>query len=530
MAYLWRCVGGAFGFAWLLLLIMCAPAWAHAQLLESEPVADSVLLTNPGQLRLHFNEPVTPLAISLIAPDGTAIDLLSATSGSEILTIALPAELSSGTHLLSWRAASIDGHPIGASLVFSIGTVTDIQAAPSGDPLVAPLFWAGKAALFLALAFGIGTAAFGRVAPLPPRARAIAQAFALIGLFATLLTLCLQGLDALGQPLSAALSPQVWATSLGTSYGITACVLALTFLLSFLGLRLGCGRAGAVLIILSAILAPLALALSGHASAAAPQVLTRPAVFLHVAGILFWLGALIPLAMLLATKGDAADAALRRFSRAIPMAVGAILLSGVTLASVQLGLPGPAWLSPYGAIFAAKLLLLLLVFALALYNRRRLTAPALAGDATMRRRLRTSILAEIVLVTLILGLVAGWRFTPPPRALAVAATVAEPIFAHVMDDKLMAMLTVTPGKPGPVSIAIDIMDADMAPLTVQGVQLSLAQPERGIEPMGAAATGADSAWHVDDLTLPFGGSWTVVLTVRLSAFDQRTVTGTLDLP
>lgn len=528
-ALICRC-GGAIVFALLLVLGLSAPALAHAQLLESEPVADSVLLTNPGELRLHFNEPVTPLAISLIAPDGTATDLLSATSGSEILTIALPLDLSNGTHLLSWRAASIDGHPIGASLVFSIGTVTETQAAPSGDPLVAPLFWAGKAALFLALAFGIGTAAFGRVAPLPPRASAIAQVFVFIGFCAAVLTLSLQGLDALGQPLSAALSPQVWATSLGTSYGITACVLALAFLLALVGLRLGKGRAGGMLITLSAILAPLALALSGHASAAAPQVLTRPAVFLHVAGILFWLGALIPLAMLLATNSDAADAALRRFSRAIPVAVAAIVLSGITLASVQLGPPGSAWLSPYGTIFAAKLLLLLLVFGLALYNRRRLTAPALAGEAAMRRRLRSSILAEIVLVTLILGLVAGWRFTPPPRALTAAATVAEPIFAHVMDDRLMAMLTVTPGQPGPVSIAIDLMDADMAPLAVQGVQLSLSKPERGIEPMAAAATGADSAWHVDGLTLPFGGSWTVVLTVRLSAFEQRTVTGTLDLP
>ncbi|WP_137151505.1 CopD family protein [Devosia sp. FKR38] len=529
MAHLWRRVGSALGFAWLFLLVLCAPAWAHAQLLESEPVADSILLTNPGELRLHFNEPVTPLAMALIAPDGTAIDLLSATSGGEKLTIVLPQDLADGSYLLSWRAASIDGHPIGASMVFSIGAVTQTQAAPSGDPLVAPLFWAGKAALFLALAFGIGTAAFGRVAPLPPRAIAIAQVFVLIGFCAAVLTLSLQGLDALGQPLTAALSPPVWATSLGTSYGITACVLALAFLLSLLGLRHR-NQAGAALIILSAILAPLALALSGHASAAAPQVLTRPAVFLHVAGILFWLGALIPLAMLLATNSDAADAALRRFSRAIPMAVAAIILSGITLATVQLGQPGSAWLSPYGVILAAKLLLLLLVFGLALYNRRRLTAPALAGEAAMRRRLRCSILAEIVLVTLILGLVAGWRFTPPPRALAVAATVAEPIFAHVMDDRLMAMLSISPGQAGPASITIDLMDADMAPLAVQGVQLALSQPERGIEPMAQTAIGADSTWQVNGLTLPFGGSWTVILTVRLSAFEQRSVTGTLDLP
>jgi putative copper export protein len=38
-----------------------------------------------------------------------------------------------------------------------------------------------------------------------------------------------------------------------------------------------------------------ALALSGHASSATPQLLTRPAVFVHVIGVAFWIGALAPL-------------------------------------------------------------------------------------------------------------------------------------------------------------------------------------------------------------------------------------------
>ena len=39
----------------------------------------------------------------------------------------------------------------------------------------------------------------------------------------------------------------------------------------------------------------LALALSGHASNAAPQWLTRPSVFVHVVCVAFWVGALLPL-------------------------------------------------------------------------------------------------------------------------------------------------------------------------------------------------------------------------------------------
>ncbi len=42
------------------------------------------------------------------------------------LTIAVP-PLPDGTHVLSWRVISADGHPVGGSLIFSIG-------APSVQP------------------------------------------------------------------------------------------------------------------------------------------------------------------------------------------------------------------------------------------------------------------------------------------------------------------------------------------------------------------------------------------------------------
>ncbi|HWU18640.1 MAG TPA: copper resistance protein CopC [Devosia sp.] len=56
-----------------LLLALIAPvsaAWAHAQLLSTDPAANAVLESAPQAVRLHFNEPVSPLAISLIGSDG----------------------------------------------------------------------------------------------------------------------------------------------------------------------------------------------------------------------------------------------------------------------------------------------------------------------------------------------------------------------------------------------------------------------------------------------------------------------------
>ena len=55
----------------------------------------------------------------------------------------------------------------------------------------------------------------------------------------------------------------------------------------------------------------VALALSGHASNAAPQWLTRPSVFVHVVCVTFWVGALLPLiAAVQAGEGARAGAVL----------------------------------------------------------------------------------------------------------------------------------------------------------------------------------------------------------------------------
>ncbi len=503
-----------------LLLALIAPipaAWAHAQLLSTDPAANAVLESAPQAVQLHFNEPVSPLAISLIGSDGAATDLLDGTSGGETVTVTLPEAGIAGTQVLSWRVVSADGHPIGGSLVFSVGTITGASAAATSDPAVAVALWAGKAVLFIALFTGIGAAVFSTLAPLPGAAEKTAIGLVILGLPVAALTLWLQGLDALGLSLLSG-DPRILRIGFATSYGATALAAGLSFLLALLALCLPRLRGFAWLAL---IVAALSLALSGHASAASPQWLTRPAVFLHIAGIIFWVGALLPLFLLLAERGAAANHALAQFSRFIPFAVGAILVSGLTLAVIQLGWPGPQWLAPYGMILAAKLGLLALLFGLALWNRFGLTPPALAGDAKANQRLRRSIGLEAVLVVLILGLVAGWRFSPPPRALAAveAAVPAEPIWVHLMDAKTMAMVSITPGQAGPVALEIWLTDLEGMPITALDVSVTLSEPGLGIEPFKRAAVEADGVWRVEDLTIPVAGTWRLEMDIRASRFE-----------
>ena len=98
---------------------------------------------------------------------------------------------------------------------------------------------------------------------------------------------------------------------------------------------------------------------------------------------------------------------------------GLLVLSGLALSIVQLGSFRALIETQYGIILSIKLTLVHPLLGLAALNRFRLT-PALAIDPQNTRPLLRSILIECVIVVGILAVVAGWRFTPPPRALAVA--------------------------------------------------------------------------------------------------------------
>ncbi|MCB5412303.1 copper resistance CopC/CopD family protein [Pseudogemmobacter faecipullorum] len=502
----------------LAALLLPGASHAHAVLLGVTPAESALLETAPDVIVLAFNEPVAALAIALIGPDGGSTDLTQAASGDSRLTIALP-DLTRGTQVLSWRVASADGHPVAGTLVFSVGEVTGAAEVASGDPIVAGLLWGAKLLMSVGLIFGIGGGLFGAIAGLPPTARRMSATLIWSGLAATPLALGLHGADALGLPLSALFNAAPWAAGWRTSFGIMTVLALMAGLFGLAGLSIR------PLAVFATALLAAAYASAGHAGAADPQWLTRPAVFLHLAALCFWLGALIPLALWL--RRDDGTAALKRFSDAIPFAVLLLAGSGIALGMVQMG--GPEGLATaYGRILAVKLGLLALLFVLAAWNRWSLTGPALKGVPQATRRLRVVILIEMALVVAILGLAAGWRFTPPPRALALV--VAAPAHTHIHTAAVMADVTVTPGTAGPVAMEIWLSDGDMQPITPQAVTVGLTLPERGIERMTYEATAdADGLWHVPELILPLAGDWAIDLEIRLTRFSMTRIDGILTL-
>ncbi|TIP24730.1 MAG: copper resistance D family protein, partial [Mesorhizobium sp.] len=339
----------------------------------------------------------------------------------------------------------------------------------------------------------------------------------LCGLVAAPLSLGLQGLDALGAPLAQLAQPDIWKAGFATSFGWTVLIALVALGLGLLSL-VG-PRGGAKLFALAGLAGiGAALAASGHASAAEPQWLTRPMVFLHGAGIAFWAGALAPLGLAMRKPAEAAPF-LRRFSKAILPVVAVLAATGFVLAVIQVQAPAALLETAYGRLLLVKLALLLFLFTLAAINRWKLTGPAEAGETEVQKRLVRSIGIEILTVLAIFGVAAGWRFTPPPRALAIAA--AQPASVHIHTPKAMADLRITPGHVGPVAASIVIMTGDFGPLDARQVTLVLSKPDAGIEPIKRAATKrGDGTWRVDGLVIPVPGRWTARLDILVSDFEM----------
>ncbi len=518
--------------AWLVLAMlttMSGAAFAHAGLVRSEPADGAVLEQAPAELALTFSETVVPLALRLIRPDGSGIELPDPAIAGNRLRIALPGGLGAGSHVLSWRVVSQDGHPVAGSVLFSIGAASaPPAAAEAADRPVQAAIWLSRVLVYLGLFFGVGGSfALAWLAADPAGGRGFVGWLLALGLCLVPLAVGLQGLDALGLPLAGLLVATPWQAGFATSYGASALLAAAALLLAAGALRAG-PRPARLLSVMALAGLGLALACTGHASAAGPGWLTRSVVFLHGVGIAFWLGALVPLGAALRQGGNAGAVLLRRFSRFAPVAVLPLVAAGLFLAVVQLDSPADLLATAYGQVLTVKLGLLVLLFGLACLNRWRLTPALLGPGRSETRPMLRSIRAELVLAVLVLATVAIWRFTPPPRMLASLA--AEPAQVHVHGEKAMAELVVTPGRAGTVSAAMTIMTGDFGPLDPKGVTLVLAQPEAGIEPFRREATrSADGIWRIDRFTLPVPGRWSARIDILVSDFELVKIEDTIGI-
>lgn len=507
-------------------LVQSSGACAHASLVRAEPADGAMLAEPPAILRLTFNEPVSPLVMRLIGPGGEVV-APAAAAENRVVTLT-PPRLRQGTHVLSWRVVSGDGHPIGGSLLFSVGVPSQLVAAPQGaeNAVVSGGLWAAKLVIYAALFVGLGGAFFRAwtgVAGARPAASWLVALLA-AGLVTTPISVGLQGLDALDLPLAGLAQTVAWRTGLETAYGLTAIAAEVALLVGIVAIAAKSPVAARAVSLAGLIGIGLALALSGHVGTAEPRWLTRSAVFLHGVGVAFWIGALAPL--MVALRTDEGRRLLARFTRLAPYPLAVLVVSGIGLAVVQLDRVDALWTTRYGAVLVCKLAAVTALLGLAAINRYALAPRFQAQGIVAARPLAITIKIELALVLAILALVALWRFTPPPRALAAAQHVA----VHIHGERAMAQIEFEPVRARGARVGVLLLDAELRPLAAKELTLVFSYPAAGIDAFRRPAISeGDASWRIDDVRIPVAGRWRLRVEILVDDFEKLAIEDQVEL-
>lgn len=409
---------------------------------------------------------------------------------------------------------SDDGHPVGGTHVFSIGVETGApEASAAPTPWPAAL---ARGVLTLTLTFGVGGLFWAALPDTHVSGTRVpgAQSLALASIPAAGLMLAAQALDMAGTGAAALVSRVAWGMALESPYGLAAMLAPLA------GVNAAGARGLGPMAFLAIGLAALSFAVAGHAARAEPLALMAPLVFVHALALIFWAGALPGLVVAL----RAPDAALQmaRFSRlAVPM-VAVLVLTGAALAWRQVETPAALVGTAYGWVLTGKLALVVLVLVVAVRHRFSLAPQLAQGAPTARPAFTRSLRVELVLMVAILALTAGFRLTPPPRAMAdLPETRAE---LHLHGRQTMADIVLIQGRPGQNRLEIVPLGADFQPFTPLEVTLVFSGPVEGLEGIELRTErGADGVWRGGPVYLPSGGPLDVVADILINDFRKEMI-------
>lgn len=527
--------------ALVMLLVPFLPvgaAWAHAQLLSSDPVDGAVLQSAPEQVELVFDEPVQAVeeGMQLLTADGEPRVLPVRTEGA-LVTVALPADLADASYAVSYRVVSADGHPVTGAVSFQVGAgganqvqvpesdtaaATVAVAVLTGVHLLGGLPFAGLLLFQRCVRRGSGApdrwtrrvlAGTGGVAVLGSALLVIATAARLTG----------GGADA----WFGALPPDRLAVAVLTLGGCLGGLWAATRR----------PRCRAVQLIAAGVVA-LAPVLTGHSRSTPPLGVTMVADGVHLLAAAFWVGGVVALVhVLLAEKnrsgtdrtlrtGPGAVVLVERFSALAIAVVAALVLAGVVLALLVLDAPGDLLATGYGRTLALKLSLVLVVLTVAAWNRqylRRLVPDhTAAGAAVLRRVLRYegALLATVVLLTGVLT-----TMSPGHQHSSDTAPTTQAVSGQSQGLRLTG--TVQPAHVGRNTFTFQLWFDESA--VADQVRVRYRLPEADLGPLEAAPEldPATGAWTVE-LWCTLEGTWQVEVSTRRSAFDEPLMV--LDVP
>ncbi len=472
------------GMVLLACFSIAQPVFAHAELVSSTPEANARLGRAPAQIALLFSEEVDPnfSQIRVLNTQGIQVDngdsKVDAAERTR-LTVSLRS-LPDGVYTVVWRVVSADdGHLTEGSYPFAVGSVDEAalaaaQSSSGSQAAASPGSIAVRALLYLAIAILAGGLLFGQLVWRPslaaigitgeetPRFARIqrqmaAAALALLGL-ASLLGVMVQAGEAADSGIAWPWSGPALSVWVSSRYGILviarlAAGLALAGLLLAPPNRWNRWAAFPLLVGLA-----LTYSLSSHAAAQPAPFFPVISDTLHLLAASVWVGGLFLFVAGLRLSGRLdpqprtrlVAALIPHFSALALASVGALTITGLYAALVDVGSLDLLTTTPYGQALLVKLALALPMVGMGAYNlllttpRMRRAAAEVEGDAARVVFFRKLVTAEASLGLALIAWVGIFTALPPARVNAPPAGFQKTLSA----DDLTLQLAIDPGRVG----------------------------------------------------------------------------------
>ncbi len=536
-------------FLIILLFVAAAPALAHANLVRSDPPANSAQKTPPTRVRLWFSEAVEPSfsSVSVLDSSGASVDKHDSHRASDdptALEVSLN-PLAPGLYTVVWKSLSaVDGHITNGSFAFTVGDTPLTQAVPRDlmsqvDATLAANTFPPLAQVIIrwlniiALALLVGALAFPiLVLPLPTsRRRAFVRTAFVLAALASIALLVMQAFIAGGG--IGALGSVLLGTRFGTVWIFRALLLTALGILLFVVNR-GTERARLVIAFgLGAALLFTQSFTSHDAAVANPPLLPLLTDFIHLLGVAIWVGGLAQLlfvapAYLSSLAEDeqprVLSSLLTRFSLVALIMVAIIGATGAYSMYLQVGSLEALFNTLYGTALLVKLLLIFFLLGIAGLNlivmRPASGKIAAARVRAFARRFDIAVGAEIILAFAVL-LVVGVMTSTEPAQSAYNASPNLRIETHQADD-LNITLGIAPAVVGANDFDIKVRDASGQPVsnaTVVRLLTSMREMDMGTQELAATNQGnGHYTLHADVASMV--GTWNLQVLVRRAGVDD----------
>src|SRR3954451_12789646 len=521
-------------------------AFAHAELLTSDPQPGAVLETPPTNVTLTFNEPVEISlgAIRVFDGTGNSIDVSAAShpNGDEgAVHVDLP-KLDNGSYVVDWRVVSSDSHPVHAAYTFQVGP-TSTLAAGLLDQILGNSHTGKSASVGLTISRSLVTSSiaivFGgllvcalAIVPFGRRQRWFIGSAAAIGAIAGVVALPLEVGYTAGRSLNVIFDTSAWRAGFDTTIGLAWVVRAAAIALSAIVLLWTAARCREwwwqLTLAVGLVVVGIASAYGGHGASGRWHYIGVLTTMLHVAAMAVWLGGL---ALLVLSFKDVQRDGVERFSSIALLAVIGIVATGTIQSFRQIGSLDELTSTSYGKLLIWKLVAVGMVLAVAgvarasTHGRLSLSTastaspgPASVGAAALpfdRARLRRATSVEMLLAVVMVVVTSLLMASNPSQA-----TASQPFSTTLTSSGYLATITVSPARVGDNELHIYLSSPNSSLTQPDAVEVTIQDPSRGVDPIKIDVIKAGASHVVaNSATFPYAATWRMVVTARYG-FDE----------